>query len=207
MILTTNPPVECAKFDFNALDFFLNLEDYYPNIEGRSFLSPGSVDGSIYGSAWLFVRWMVDQYGGATESTLLKALVHERTLQGVANVTAKTGKSFDQLLSEFALSLVADDFPGLTPAAGAKYTVPSWNTRDIFAGINRELVINNVRPPVFPLFVHDIPYGNARQDVPGVNGGSAAFFDLHGSANTRVVVDLSTLPQSTLLRLAILRVQ
>ena len=182
---------------------FLFLMDYLQNNETKSILSPGSTDGDIYGSAWMFARWLVDQYGGGTENTLLRALVQEANLSGVNNVTAKTGQSFATLLADWTLTLVADDYPGFTPAAGAKYTFPSWNMRSIWTGFNTDFPSQF---PVFPLATHPVTFGSFNTSVT-LSGAAAAIFELSGAQTTKQLLDLSGLGLSTTIRVSILRVQ
>jgi uncharacterized protein YjdB len=194
---------QCPSGVFVMQSHFLYLYDYFRNNESKSILSPGSQDGDIYGSAWMFARWLVDQYGGATESTLLQALVQEPTLAGVANVTAKTGFSWSTLLADWTMMLVADDYPGYTPPVGAKYTFPSWNMRSIWSGFNTDFPSSFV---AFPLIDRAISFGAF--SVPLTLSGSAtSIFELSGTQSTKQLLDLSTLSSSTLIRMSILRVQ
>ncbi|HEY5490205.1 MAG TPA: hypothetical protein VIK25_03330, partial [Gemmatimonadaceae bacterium] len=179
------------------------LYKYYRSNEDLSVLSPGSVDGTIYGSAWMFARWLVDQYGGPTESTLLRSLVQEANLTGVNNVTSKTGQSFTALLADWTMTLIADDYPGFTPAAGAKYTFPSWNTRDIWAGYNTDFPTQRV---LFPLNVNLVAFGSF--NLSGFLAGAAAgLIELSGTQTSKQLLNLSGLPAGTTIRLSILRVQ
>jgi len=194
---------ECPSGQRAMQSPFLYLLDYYKNNETKSILSTGTVDNDIYGSAWMFVRWLVDQYGGSTENTLLRALVQEANLTGVNNVTTKTGQTFATLLADWTLTMVADDYPGFTPAAGAKYTFPSWNTRSIWSGFNTDF---GAAYPVFPLVVHPYAYGSFSTSVT-LSGAAAAIFDLAGTQTTKQLLDLSSLGLSTTIRMSILRVQ
>jgi Bacterial Ig-like domain (group 2)/IPT/TIG domain len=178
------------------------LYSYYRGNEVLSVLSPGSADGTIYGSAWMFSRWLVDQYGGATESTLLRSLVQEANLTGVNNVTAKTGQSFTALLADWTMMLIADDYPGFTPAAGAKYTFPSWDTRSIWTGYNTDLVGR----VLFPLNVNAVTFGSF--SLSGTLAGAAAgLIEMSGTQTSKQLLNLSGLPAGTTIRLSILRVQ
>ena len=194
---------ECPSGQRAMQSPFLYLLDYYKNNETKSILSPGSTDSDIYGSAWMFVRWLVDQYGGSTENTLLRALVQEANLSGVNNVTAKTGQAFAALLADWTLTLVADDYPGFTPAAGAKYTFPSWNTRSIWSGFNTDF---GSTYPVFPLITHAVSFGSFNTSTT-LSGAAAAIFELSGAQATKQLLDLSSLGLSTTIRVSILRVQ
>lgn len=195
--------VQCPNGQALMQNHFNYLLDYYENSETKSILSPGSVDGDIYGSAWMFVRWLVDQYGGGTESTLLKSLVQEPNLSGVANVVAKTGVPFPNLLADWTMTLVADDYPGFTPAVGAKYTFPSWNTRSIWTGFNADF---GSADPAFPLEENFVPFGsfNLSGTLPGA---AAGIIELSGSQSTKQLLDLSGLAAGTTIRMSILRVQ
>lgn len=202
---TTGP---CAGAEYLMADQFSFLHDYMANNEVGSFLSPGSVDPSIYGSAWLFARWLLDQYS-TNEADLMKPLVRDATMSGVQNVTDKTGRSWDELDGYFTMMLAADDYPGFTPAPGARYEEPSWNLRDIFAGLHQDL------PATFeawPLGVHAEPFGSWTTDVQELAGGSGSFFDISGSQSAPQLLDLHALgggllSPGTSLRLAILRIQ
>ncbi|HYX80911.1 MAG TPA: hypothetical protein VE714_00865, partial [Gemmatimonadales bacterium] len=103
----------------------------------------------------------------------------------------------------FTLSLIADDYPNFAAANGAKYTVPSWNTRDMFLGMSRDF--RDVVP--FPLAKSDQTFGNFTVSVPGIAGGSAAYIELSGPNTGRQLINLSALPAGTPIRLGIVRVQ
>jgi hypothetical protein len=105
------------------------LTDYLQQFETKSILS-GAEDIDIYGSAWLFTRWLVDSYGGSDEGAFLRRLVQSGTLAGPANVEAAAGRPFPALLAEFMLMLAADNLP----TVAGPYVEPSWNLPDLFAG-------------------------------------------------------------------------
>jgi hypothetical protein len=176
------------------------LYTYIQNTDAKSFLSPGSTDGTIYGSAWLFTRWLVDQYGGATENTLLKALVKEGVLSGVSNVVAKTGLPFTTLLADFTMALIADDYPGFTPPFGAKYTIPSWDVRSMWTGYTADLGRANPLTPIALTFGSFTVSGS----LPGAGVG---LIELSGTQSKKQLLDMSGLPTGSTLRMSILRVQ
>jgi len=194
---------QCPGAQVLMQNHFSFLQNYFENNESKSILSAETVDPDILGSGWMFVRWLVDQYGGPTESTLLRSLVQEGNLAGVANVTAKTGVPFANLLADWTMSLVADDYPGFTPPAGAKYTFPSWNTRSIWSGFNTDFGPNN---PVFPLQESFVSFGAFNLSV-SLPGAAARIIELSGSQLTKQLLDLSGLAPGTTIRMSILRVQ
>ena len=202
----------CNHGQFLMGDHFLEVYFYYQANETKSYLSPGRVDGTIYGSAWEFARWVTDQYG-ATEGGLLKSIVSETHITGVENVENKTGHLYPELNGYFTLSLLADDYPGFSAPNGAKYSFPSWNVPDIFAGIATERLTAGgtmIDDPT-PLITHAVSFGSFDVLVPALAGGSGSLFDLTGAQSGKQLVELragaAPLPASSPLRLAILRVQ
>lgn len=198
----------CFGSQYLMADQFSFLYDYMAQNEATSFLSPGSVDADIYGSAWLFARWLLDQYS-TRESDLLKPLVRDATMQGVQNITDKTGRSWDELDGYFTMALAADDYPGFAAPPGARYVVPSWNLRDIDAGLAADFPTDF---SAWPLGVHAEPFGSWVQQVPLLAGGSGAFFELSGSQTAPQLLDVHALSGTPLgashpLRLVILRVR
>jgi hypothetical protein len=193
-------------------DHFLEVYFYYQQNETKSYLSPGRVDGTIYGSAWEFARWVTDQYG-ATEGGFLKSIVSETHVTGVENVENKTGHLYPELNGYFTLSLLADDYLGFSAPNGSKYTFPGWNVPDIFAGIATERLTASGTPidDPTPLITHAVSFGSFDVLVPALAGGSGSLFDLSGAQSGKQLVELragaAPLPQSSPLRLAILRVQ
>src|SRR5215218_2010200 len=119
----------CAGGVLAMTNHFAFLASYLQSFETKSIIS-GAEDSDIYGSAWLFARWLVDTYGGADEGALLRKLVQTGTLAGAENVESAVGRTFPQLLAEFTLMLAADNLPGVSGA----HVEPSWNLPDIFAG-------------------------------------------------------------------------
>ena len=193
-------------------DHYLEMYFYYQANETKSYLSDAPDDITIYGSAWEFARWATDQYA-TSESAFLKAIVQEVNITGVANVESKTGHPYAELNGYFTLSLLADDYPGFSPPNGAKYTFPSWNNPDMFAGLASERVTvggTAIDDPT-PLNSHPVPFGSFDVLVSTLVGGSGSLFDMSGTQAGKQLLELragaSPLDPSTPLRLAILRVQ
>jgi hypothetical protein len=198
----------CGGRPFLVADHFLFLNDYMRNIEARSFLSRSSDDQTVYGSAWMFSRWAADQYA-ATEAGFFRALTTEPTLTGMANVQARTGRNAVELITNFLLSLYADDYPGMPVPGGARYTIPSWNLRDIYAGLARDFPQSF---GTFPLNVRQATFGTFQHEVPSLMGASASYFELTGNQTGPQLVELRAagggqLPPGSPLRLYVLRVQ
>jgi hypothetical protein len=120
----------CADGVIAMSNHFGFLSDYLQRFETKSILS-GAEDSDIYGSAWLFTRWVLDTYGGSDEGAFLRRLVQTGSLAGAANMEAVSGKPFPELLAEFTLMLAADNLPNVANP----HLEASWNLPDIFAGL------------------------------------------------------------------------
>ena len=84
------------------------------------------------GAAWLFVRWLADQFGtDANGSNVTRALVGT-SQQGAANVAAVTGQPFETLVAEWMLAVYTDDLPNFT-ALSPRLRYYSWGFRTVFA--------------------------------------------------------------------------
>ncbi|MGD2154367.1 MAG: hypothetical protein PVG79_13945, partial [Gemmatimonadales bacterium] len=108
---------------------------YAPNFDrAASFLEdPGSnsltvVSGSgtlgERGAAWLFLRWLADQYGDFIFRDIVSAAPN-----GVANIEAQTGEDFFKLYADWAVALWADDLT--IPGLANRYQFPKWLLRSI----------------------------------------------------------------------------
>ncbi len=89
------------------------------------------------GAAWLFLRWLADQYGDFIFRDIVSAAPN-----GVANIEAQTGEDFFRLYADWAVAVWADDLniPGLAD----RYQFPKWLLRSI-------LVTGNGGPPEYLL--------------------------------------------------------
>ncbi|MGH7569112.1 MAG: hypothetical protein ACREL9_09115 [Gemmatimonadales bacterium] len=111
----------------------------------RHFLLPTEGIGKLpeRGAAWLFVRYLVDQYGAATTRALL-----ETNQTGAANVAAVTG-DFTQTVTRWALANWVSDLNvvGFTPPPELRYT--SWSFRTTYASLHAQDPATFAKP--FPL--------------------------------------------------------
>ena len=135
-------------------------------------------DNTFYASGWLLVRWAIDHYA-SDEASFVRALVTETGATGLANLARHTGRPAAEMLADWSLALAADDRPGVTPRR-AQLSLPSWNTRDIFRGLNA--ADSRLYRSAFPLAVQQVRWGAFSLDVPTVRSWSAAFFELAGAA-------------------------
>jgi hypothetical protein len=202
-------PQQCWHKPFVMYGYFGLMNQFLSAIETLSPLdAPPAVNSSIYyGSAWALLRWAADQYGGAAEGAFFRTLVQERTLRGALNLEARTGKSFVELIADWALASTLDDLPNAS--VQGKHTIPSWNTRDIYAGMNGELP--SAFPRVFPLEPRTLNYGSFAVDVPTLRAGSAAVFELTGTSSAAQLLNLTSAsgatPPASSVRLKLVRIE
>ena len=193
----------CADGVIAMTNHFGFLANYLQNFEAKSILS-GSDDIDIYGSAWLFTRWLVDTYGGGDEGAFLRWLVQTNTLSGTANIEAVSGRPFPLLLAEFTLMLAADNLPNVQ----GPFVEPSWNLPDVFAGYV-ELVS---RPPA-PLAMRQSAGGAFSVSGRNVKGGGAVLLKIRPMAagGTQLIELKSTptapLPSTSQVGLGVVRVE
>ena len=141
----------------------LNANDYLDST-GNHYLLPTEGIGSLAerGAAWLFVRYMVDQYAAAntrTEWNKFTRKMIETSQVGFNNVEAATGQQFEDVVSRWGLANYVTDI-GSAPAA-LKFV--SWNLHAVFSSLHTQ------RPGLFPNFYPVNPTVSAGRDV-NLNG-------------------------------------
>jgi hypothetical protein len=194
---------------FDALYDYLRLPENYTVL---GYIAP--TDDSFYGTSWSVVRWIADHYA-ANESAFLSALV-QTNLSGVANLEARlSGRAWEELFGEWALSLFTDDYPGVT-FANPRLKFPSWNLREQFKGMCVDFgpcagsATSTLFPLEFPLVPRPLAYGTFADAVPFMNSGTFAAWMLSGAQTAPQIIELkgaSGGDAPTQLRLAIVRVQ
>lgn len=199
---------QCAGRPYVMTSHFAFLAQYLTDIENRTIAGgvPGSAsDGSFYGSAWAFVRWMIDAYG-ASESAVLKDITLEGSLTGAANLSARSGVPYETMMAQFHYALQYDDVAGITPTAPWQH-IASWSIAGIYGGFNVDF------PQSFPakyLKDHAVTFGNFAVNINTLRGGTAAHFEITGAQSAKQLLSLQAqdggapLPE---LRMTVFRVQ
>jgi hypothetical protein len=170
----------------NMLNAFSWLYNYVADPETHSLVgsaAPGDV--TFYGSGWAFLRWAIDTYA-TSESAFLTAMTSDVSHAGIENIENITGKSFQQLLSEYSLALILDDYPGFTPA-DSRYSFPSWNLRNVFAGLSTDFPI--AFKSATPLSMRSRAFGKFSVDVSAVRGGGFSALELSGTQAARQLLE------------------
>ncbi len=154
----------------NLFDASLFLE-----APGDHFVLFGAGTGTLAerGGTWLFLRWVVDQFGDAT----IRRMV-ETTLTGANNVEAVVGEPFSRLLSEWFLANYVSDLPGVTVPPRLQYT--TWSFRTTFASLHQG---NPTKfPDPFPLIPTEFT-GGALNVTGTLHSGSGDFYLIEQLAN------------------------
>ncbi len=142
----TFPLGDITRSNFSIGDWYNAFQ--YLGATGSHFLLPNSGIGTIAerGAAWLFVRYLVDQFRAdtsqAASDTVTRKLV-QTSLTGATNVgTQKTGTPFTTHVTRWALANYVSDLPGFTAPSELKYT--SYNLRTLYDSLH------TVQPGFFP---------------------------------------------------------
>jgi hypothetical protein len=169
----------------------------YLDAPGDHFLAPASGGGNVgtlaeRGAAWLFVRYMVDQFRADTSFTATAAFtrkIDETNLVGSANVQTQTGVPFATLVERWALANYVSDLPGFTAPNELRYT--SWQFRSEYANLNSQCF--KFQPPC--PFAKPFPLTPPASDGPSVQLGGTL---RAGSGVYLRVVQLPSQPGFTL---------
>lgn len=204
-----------------ASTLYCDVRPSSPNCTGRPFVMfdhysrlysaldvPGSSslfgrvsdnDFSFYAVSWSFIRYNADRYA-TSEVNFLQGITHSVDLTGIANIARQSGADPDQMLGMWSLALYLDENAAM--AGNADVSLPSWQTRDIFAGMSADFL--STFPKAYPLVPQIIGEGDFVIDNAGIHGGSFSAYDLLPLTQGTRTIGLSG---AGLLRLVVARVQ
>ncbi|HKP75054.1 MAG TPA: IPT/TIG domain-containing protein, partial [Longimicrobiaceae bacterium] len=160
---------------------FTTLANYLVGQNGRFYSpfgpSPNDTQSLWYAFSWSLVRYSIDRYG-TSDAAFLTALTNSTT-SGTTNLAGRAGVSIDQLLGGWGLTLYADDYPGLG-APSADIQLPTWNTRDIYAGLNTDFPGTYTSP--FLLVPTPLAFGTfAPLASTTMRGGGTRYYEFSGT--------------------------
>lgn len=179
---------ELAGFHFDALNddtlftrfvigdlynayIFLRAPIQHPML----FSSEGTGSLEERGAAWLFLRWLMDQFGATTSRRLV-----ETSRTGADNVAAAVGEPFARIVSEWMLANYVSDLPDFTAPARLRHL--TWRLRTAYSSLN---VQTPDRFPVpFPI-VPDTLTAPAFVVSGTLRAGSGAYFVVEQPPNGR----------------------
>jgi hypothetical protein len=202
-------PQQCWNKPVIMLDHFFYVYQYMRSPEtltplGR--LNSDDSDATFYGSGWSLVRWLTDHFA-PSESAFLSALIQEPTLRGLTNLSAKLGREIGPLIGDWALALALDDDPSFTPTDPI-HSLPSWNLRSVYAGLNGDgWSGTNPFPDTFPRGARTVSFGTFDVTVPAVRGGSAALVELTGPRTGRQLLEVTSTGSTNNLYMKVVRVE
>ncbi len=147
-----------------------NSYSYLTDPEQFFLIEPGSSNGSLAerGANWLFVRWLVDQFGADLTGAAFTRQLVETSRVGHANVEAVAVQPFTTLIPEWQLANYTDNLPGFT-AASERLRYDSWDFRSTFGSLNSQSPGSFPRP--YPL-VPDSTLTGVYQRTGTLRGGS-----------------------------------
>ncbi len=139
---------DTTRFRRFAIGNLINAYDYLFE-PGDVFVLPAGGGGTRQerGAAWLFLRWVVDQFG---EDVVRR--MSETAATGSGNVESVAGAPFGRLLSEWFLANWVSDLPDSILADSVKpdrLKFSSWRFRATFASFNEQL--EDRFPKAFPI--------------------------------------------------------
>lgn len=176
--------------------------DWSPFGDGAS--QSGSV---FYQTTWSLVRYAVDRYG-ISDAAFFTALTNATTT-GIANLSETAGAPFERIVGGWGLSLIADDYPGLSTLS-ADASFPTWNLRNIYGGLHDDPAWKTRFPTPYPIVPITLGFGPFTVRQNAVRGGAHVYFELSGMFTQPQLLHLrgpndSSIPGNA--RLAIVRVQ
>ena len=198
---------ECAGRPYSMFNAFAFLYDYVSHLESRTPLGPSAPDdATFYGSGWSFLRWVIDQYA-TSESAFLRDMTREPTKTGVANLSARAQRPFNEMLSDWSDALYFDSWA--LAQANPHWSIPSWNVADIFAGMQADFPSDF--PDSRPLRGRAWPLGSSFSLGPTkLQPGGWALFVANGSNLTSQLLDIHSVgnaPPPAALRIQLVRVR
>jgi hypothetical protein len=205
----------CANVPRMMRSHFEGLWGFLDAPWARSPLGPTAAgDLSFYGSAWSLTRWAMD-HAAVTESHILQGLTTSGQ-SGLANLEARVGRSWDDILGRWSLALMVESRAGFVPL-DQTLRFPSWNLASVFEGlcVNAGSCAiggsNGMFGRAVPLQPVQLPGHSSILAIAGLEPGGFVPVEIApGPSGTRRLIHLrahngGTLPATA--RIAILRVE
>jgi len=201
---------ELLQCDDRPLMMWKHFSVLHQYLRGIDTLTPigaaANGDFTFYASGWSLVRWAADHYA-VNEGAWLKSLVRGGQLSGISNLAQHTGRPASEMLADWALTHAVDNLPEFTPAR-SQLTLPSWNVRDIFAGLAESY------PGAFvanPLHARAMTFGAFTLPVARLRAFSSSYFSFEGNQTGSQMLELrgeggAASPPASL-RVAVVRVE
>lgn len=194
----TNP---CADRPVLMLRHFDAL---YPFMAGPELSTPLGrrlpTDATFYAGAWSFLRWAVDHY--APDEQLFFRDIVASPATGVANLEARTGRRWEEMLGEWSLAAYLDDIGGFTPA-NPRLAMPSWNYPSMWLGMCVDMgpCVDPSNPILLyprstPFSPRARSFGDFQVGIGEMVGGGFTLLDLSGPGSSSQVIEIKALAGS-----------
>jgi hypothetical protein len=156
---------DTAAFVQYVIGDLYNAYQYLQNPAHHFLLQESDTVLADFGAGWLYIRYLVDQFGPS-----LTIKLEQTTHTGTDNVSVQTMLPFDTTVTRWALANWVSDLPGFAPPAELRYT--SWSFRPLFASLSAQDPFDF--PTAFPLVPLAAP--GTRLNVSGIlDAGSGAY--------------------------------
>ncbi|HEU4748825.1 MAG TPA: IPT/TIG domain-containing protein [Gemmatimonadaceae bacterium] len=198
---------DCAGRPLAMFDAFADLYSFLDKPGSTSlFGRVTDEDFTFYGVSWSFIRYNVDRYA-ASETDYLRGITNATGLAGIANIVNQSAAAESQIVGMWSLTLYLDE--NNVMAGNADVRFPSWETRDIFAGMNLDFPQQENFPKPHPLVPQPVTAGDFSIEHAGIHGGSFSAYDLRESSASTRTIRLSSGPSggSPPLHIVIARIQ
>jgi hypothetical protein len=193
---------------FNAYEY-LNRPDLSYLLFER-----GSGRAAERGSAWLFVRFLVDQLAADTSlaaaNAVTRSLVQSAQTGAAVVTTHAAGEPFERTVARWALANWLTDLPGTSTAAPPELRYHSWGFRWSFEGLHQRHPEVFAKP--YPLTPDSTPGGAVLLQGNLYSGSGMYHRVLHAPGASRFSLQLSDgaggpVPFRMAARLAVVRVR
>ena len=160
----------------------INGYDYLKNTESHFLVFPTTSGGTLEerGAAWMFTRWIADQFAVDTilGTELTRALVKTSQV-GAANIQAVTGTPLATLVPQWLMSLYLDDGPDLPVEPTGRLRYKSWGLRAVWTNPQNQAPNGQFNGfPLVPLLI-----GGSFSHSGTLRGGSGRHFVVLQQAN------------------------
>lgn len=175
-----------------------HFDALYAYMAGPEVFSPlgraATGDVSFYGGAWSLLRWAAD-HASATEAQFFRDFTTSG-VTGVANVEARTGRPWAEMLGEWSVAAYTDDIGGFAPG-NPRLRMRSWNYPDVWLGL-----CTDMGPCVDPsnpvqVYTRSTPFAPRQRSfgafqfgVGAMVGGGFTLLDLSGPGFTSQAIEI-----------------
>ncbi len=183
------PNVECVAAGFPscrsqyASGDLLNGYDFLKDPGAHYMVFPNNTPGTLEerGAAWMFLRWLLDQFAADTIVGIdLTRALDNTSNTGFANVQSASGGIFATMVPEWLMAIYLDDGPDLPEESTGRLRYKSWGFRDVWTNpANAQIFPAGF--PLAPIPISAVTGVTTKSDT--LRAGSGYYFLLSQPAN------------------------